>query len=168
MLRYDMKHLHASILRRASLFLLIVAAFICAVPVYAQKGKPDKNHAEMIREIQEFKIKFLIQEADINKEQQAEFVKIYTELSNAKLNLMKACHDEQKALRAKASPTDEDYIRVSEKLAEAKSAEGALELKYFQQLRKLLSPKQLYKLKDAELKFNRKMMKLKDKKHKEK
>lgn len=155
-------------MRMASVALLFIATFTFAVSTDAHKGKDGKNHAEMIRELQDFKIKFLIQEAEITKDQQADFVKIYTELSNAKLNLMKEGHDEQKALRAKASPTDEDYYRVSEKLAGAKSAEGALEMKYYQQLKKLLSPKQLYKLKDAELKFNRKMMKMKDKGGKEK
>lgn len=166
---FDMKTLRKPLGSLASAVLFLAITLFCASPLYAKKGNEQgKNHAEMIRELQEFKIKFLIQEAEISKDQQAEFIRIYTEMNSAKHNLFKACHDEQKALKAKNSPTDEDYLRVSEKIAETKSAEGALELKYFRELKKLLSPKQLYKLKEAELKFNRKMMKMKDKNSKDK
>lgn len=147
----------------AALFAAMILS--CGVPASARDHKENhKRHAEMIREVQEFKIKYLIQEAEITKEQQPEFIRIYTELNNAKLNLFKTYRDNHKALKAKQSPTDEDYNKVSEEMAGAKSAEGALDIIYYKQLKKLLSPKQLYLMKNAEMKFNRKMMKMRDKK----
>lgn len=150
----------------AVLMVVIAAVAIGIAPSFAQKdgGNHSKRHAEMMRELQEFKIKYLIQEAQITKEQQPEFVRIYTELNNAKMSLFKTYHDNQKSLKAKASPTDEDYNKVSEEMAGSKSAEGALDMKCYQQLKKLLTPHQLYKLKEAEMKFNRKMMKMRDQK----
>lgn len=142
------------------LFLVLVAA----VPVMADKKQDGKKNAEMMKELQDFKIKYLIQEAEITKEQQPEFIKLYTEMSNAKLSLIKAAHDRHKVLKDKESPTDEEYNSVSEEMAGARSAEGAVDMKYYREFKKLLSPKQLYKLKDAEMKFNRKMMKMRDKK----
>lgn len=144
---------------------IAAALLLCATPAYAQKeNNRNKRHAEMMREVQEFKIKYLIQEAEITKEQQPEFIRIYTEMNNAKLNLLKTYHENHKALKAKASPTDEDYDKVSEEMAGAKSAEGAIDVMYYKQLKKILSPKQLYLVKNAEMKFNRKMMKMRDKK----
>ena len=143
---------------------LTLALALFSFTVYAQKDGGGKKNAEMVKELQEFKIKYLIQEADITKEQQPEFVKIYTELNNAKLALIKANHESLKALKAKNSPTDEDYYKVAEEIAKGKTAEGAIDMKYYQQFKKLLTPKQLFKLKEAELKFNRKMMQMRDKK----
>lgn len=146
--------------------LLFLAAIIGFAPsALAQKNKDkSKDPAVMMKEILEYKLKYLIQEADITKEQQAEFVKLYTEMSNAKLALLKSTHDTQKTLKGKSSPTDEDYYKVSEEMAQSKKKEGEIDLKYYQQFKRLLSAKQLYKLKAAEMEFNRKMMKMREKK----
>lgn len=146
--------------------ILFVLALIFAgnIPAYAQKEDKGKKNAEMIKELQEFKIKYLIQEAEITKEQQPEFVKLYTEMSNAKLSLQRGYMENYRALKDKSEPTDDDYNKVSEEMAGGKSAEGAIDQKYYRQFKRLLSAKQLFKLKEAEVNFNRKMMKMRDKK----
>lgn len=139
--------------------LLLLIAFIAPQSVSARKKSCDnKNHSEMMRELQEFKIKYIIQEAEITKEQQTEFIKIYTEMNNAKMAVFKEYHAHHKALKDKSNPTDEEYNAVSEEMAGAKSAEGAIEKTYYLKFKQLLTPKQLYKMKEAEMGFNRKMM----------
>lgn len=151
-------HISDNMLRKILLTLLIIFA-IGATPIAAQRdGGKGKRHSEMIKDVQEFKIKYIIQEAEITKEQQAEFIRLYTEMSNAKLTLLKAHAEKHKALAANPSPTDNDYNKVSEEIAESKSAEGAIDKSYYLQFKKILTPKQLYKMKEAELHFNSKMM----------
>lgn len=151
-------HTCKRILRRLVMALLI-GFLVGTAPADAQKnGDNGKKRAEMMKELQEFKIKYLIQEAGITPEQQPEFIKLYTEMDNAKLNMFKARRESRKALSKNPSPTDEDYNRVSEEMADAKNAEGAIDKSYYLQFKKLLSPKQLYKMKDAEARFNHKMM----------
>lgn len=146
--------------------LLVLCAFAFPQEMAAKKKENGKNHAEMMREVQEFKIKYLIQEAEITKEQQPEFIRIYTEMNNAKMAVFKEYHERHKALKAKENPTDEEYNAVSEEMAGAKSAEGAIEKTYYLKFKQLLSPKQLYKMKEAEMRFNRKMMHMRKNKNK--
>lgn len=151
-------HRYDRFLRVLSLLLIfIVAGSGVSVAADKQSGKK-KNHAEMMREVQEFKIKYILQEAEITQEQQPEFVKLYTEMSNAKIALFRQYRDDHKALKAKPSPTDEEYDKVSAQMAGVKSAEGAIDQSYYIQFKKLLTPRQLYLMKAAEFRFNNKMM----------
>ncbi|MDE6309355.1 MAG: hypothetical protein K2L81_04080, partial [Muribaculaceae bacterium] len=55
--------------------------------------------------------------------------------------------------------TDEDYERASEKLFNIRSREGAVDLKYYDKFKEILTKRQLFQLKGAERKFTREMVK---------
>lgn len=64
-------------------------------------------------------------------------------------------------------PTDTEYIVAAESMATAKAREGELEKKYYNKLKTILSPKQLYLLKSSERKFDRKLGEMRRKKGQE-
>lgn len=146
--------------------LLVVGALLFAAPQASARktDKADKSHAEMMREVREFKIKYLIQECDIASDQQEEFIKTYYNLEDARVALAKETIEAKKALDKKATPTDEDYLRVAEMIADFHVKEGTLEKNYYLLFKKFLSPKQLYLLKTSEHKFNDKLMKMRNQK----
>ena len=56
-------------------------------------------------------------------------------------------------------PSDLEYEKATEALFELRSREGDIDRKYYPQLREILSKKQLFKLKSAERRFGRHLMK---------
>lgn len=137
-------------------FLLIFFALTLCTPSALAEPKEDHT-AEMLKELQEFKIKYLIQEMDLSADKQAEFTKVYTQYENERAVLFHELHHKFKSIHKKSTPTDNEYMGAAESMAMAKAREGELEKKYFNRLKTILSPKQLYLLKRAERKFDRKL-----------
>ena len=66
--------------------------------------------------------------------------------------------------RKKTNPTDRDYEAAASALSNTRMREGEIEAKYFDKFSKILSKKQLFQLKQAEVKFTREMLTKKKKK----
>lgn len=120
-------------------------------------AEPKEPSAEKLKELQEFKIKYLIQEMDLAADKQAEFTQIYTQYDNERTSLFRSNFQVFKGMHKKQNPTDAEYLNAAEVMATAKMKEGSLEQKYFNKLRSVLTPKQIYTLKRAEQKFERKL-----------
>lgn len=134
--------------------LLFVTLLMCSVSAMAEPKEPS---AEKLKELQEFKIKYLIQEMDLSADKQAEFTKLYTAYDNERSTLFRDIFQRAKSMHQNQNPTDTEYMVAAESMATAKAREGALEQKYFNKLKTILTPKQLYNLKHAEQKFDRKL-----------
>ena len=63
----------------------------------------------------------------------------------------------------KKNPSDKDYEAAASALSRTRMQEGEIEAKYFDKFAKILSKKQLFQLKQTELKFTREMIKKKKK-----
>lgn len=137
-------------------FLILLVAVSAAFTSFAN----NPESAEKRKELQDFKMKYFIQEADIPADKQQEFTRLYNQYDQNREALFKEMEVRFKAMRGKNNPTDADYIGTAEAMASFKSREGDLEKNFFQQLRTLLTPKQLYMLKKAEHKFQRKVMEM--------
>ncbi|MCM1004775.1 MAG: hypothetical protein NC402_00580 [Prevotella sp.] len=132
--------------------------FLTLIICYSQAmAEPKEPTAEKIKELQEFKIKYLIQEMDLPAEKQAEFTKLYSQYDKDRSALFHEIFQRVKKMRNNQNPTDTEYMIAAENMATAKAREGDLEQKYFNKLKTILSPKQLYLLKRAEQKFDRKL-----------
>lgn len=135
--------------------IILLLTFIC-IPAtgYTQPKEPT---AEMIKELQDFKIKYLIQEMELPTDKQAEFSKIYTQYDRERNTLFHQLYLNSRATRKNTSPSDAEYLETAESMATAKAREGDLEQSYFRQFKTFLTPKQLYKMKCAEKKFDHKL-----------
>lgn len=144
-------------------FLLLFFALTLFMPGAMAEPKAEPT-AEMLKELQEFKIKYLIQEMELPVEKQAEFSKIYTQYENERTGLFRELHQCFNSVYKNQDPTDTEYAVAAESMATAKAREGGLEKKYYNKLKTILSPKQLYLLKSAERKFDRKLGEMRRKK----
>lgn len=135
--------------------LLIALTFILTVLSASAQGKEPTD--EMLKELQEFKIKYLIQEMDLPADRQTEFTKVYTQYDNERSALFRELMQRHRSIRHNNNPTDTEYMVAAEAMATAKAREGGLEQKYFNKFKTMLTPKQLYQLKRAEKKFERKL-----------
>lgn len=126
----------------------------------AQDKKPN---VKMMKEIQEYKIKFLAQEMELKDNQKKEFADIYVKYDDERMKNFRDIRQLEKKLNSNS--TEQEYKEINDKLASSRLRDVELEKEYNEKFSKVLTPKQIYKMKDAEEKFRRKMM---DMRHKHK
>ncbi|MDE6485303.1 MAG: hypothetical protein K2L14_07905 [Duncaniella sp.] len=136
--------------------LTIVPSSLSAKPNDARKNTRRAWNVEM----QTVKTDYLAKKLDLTAEQKERFSALYSkmegELSSVSNDTRKII-DEVKA-KGKAA-TDADYRKAAAASFELKGKEAAIEKKYFTQYEKILTPAQLFSLKDAEMQFTKELMK---------
>lgn len=144
--------------------LLIFAAFIIPFTALAD-GKQHRKapDAKMIKEFKEYKIKFLAQEMELNNEQTDKFADLYSKMMEEKQRNFKTLRNLENQLKENSS--EKEYKEVSEKISETRMLDVRIDKEYDARFEKFLTQKQIYKMKEAEEKFRRKMHEMHRKKH---
>lgn len=136
--------------------ILLFVALCISLPVFSQNSEK-KDREQMRKEFREFKIKFISQEIELNSDQKKEFADLYSQMENERHQLFIYTRGIEKKLKKDGNATNEDYAKVSEALVQCKIKDGEIEKKYDEKFATFLSPKQIFKMKQAEDKFRRKM-----------
>ncbi|MGN0238041.1 MAG: hypothetical protein ACI4AK_08175 [Lepagella sp.] len=153
---------------RKYLILALLAIFTFTSPLAAQNKNRGKDREEMKREIQEFKLKFLAQEMDLEESKQKQFFELYTQMEEEKLKVIKDTKALEKKLKDAENATDAEYETVSKAITAAKEKEAEIEKRYDEKFSQFLSPRQIFKMKSAEQKFRDKMREMRRNKCKSK
>lgn len=148
-----MKH-HFSIL-------LLIVALLVPVVSYAQnddQSSPEKRR-QWFKEMRAKKHEFMVRELELTQDQREQFFAIYDEMD---ANL-KAINDEtrslEKTLDNRDNISDAEYDAVIDALYNQRYREWNVEKTAKERLSKVLTKKQLVKVKKAEGKFTRALMK---------
>ena len=119
----------------------------------------DDDKQRWLSEVRSYRNDYLAKELALSKDQQKDFFPIYEEMDEA----ITAIGDETRALvrkvQADENASDNEIESAARALYELKAKEGEIELKYFDKLKSILTPKQLLKLKNAERKFTQQLVK---------
>lgn len=145
-------------MKRVTLFALLLL-LLSAMPAAADKKQPTPRQ-QWFKELAQYKRDFMIKELCLNEQQQQKFFPVYEEMEK---KIMKA-NDETRALErkidhSKEKVSDLEYEKAAEAQFEVKAKEAAIEASYLPKFKQILTPKQLYKLKHAEKKWTRELMK---------
>lgn len=134
--------------------LLIISCI--SISVQAQGKKEPQFSKEEFRAKQEA---YLTEKAEITPEEATRFFPVYFELQDRK----KAVNDKawQQVRKGKApKTTDAEYEQIIEDIVKARIEADKLDLEYLQRFKKVLSPKKIYKLQRAEMRFHRDILKI--------
>ena len=127
---------------------------------YAQEENEVKRE-KMFKEVQEFKMKYIAQEMDLSELQKKKFFELYEEMSESK----KECYHEavvmDRKLKEDKNATDEQYQQVRDAFTEANNRWADIEKQYDEQFSEFLTPKQIYKMQEAETSFRSKLEEMK-------
>lgn len=119
-----------------------------------------KDRDEWFREMLELKHDYLAKELALTKEQQRKFFPVYDSMENETRRMFDQTRALEKSVRQKGDKaTDAELLKATDAMYNVKTREAQIEKKYYTQFRKLLSPRQLFKLKRAERHFQRQMVK---------
>ncbi|MCH5224616.1 MAG: hypothetical protein J1D77_01405 [Muribaculaceae bacterium] len=134
-------------------FLLIIGLLIAGIgATFAQQDTISKRD-KMFREVQEFKMKFLAQEMQLNESQKKQFYELYEEMSQSK----KECYAEavkmDHQLKHEKDASEESYQQVTAAFAKANSEWAEKEKQFNEKFAEFLTQKQIYKMREAENSF---------------
>ena len=99
----------------------------------------------------------------LTQTQQKQFMPIYEQMEREIYQVNRNARALAKEVEKKKNPTDKDYEIAASALSRTRIQEGEIESKYFEKFSKILSKKQLFLLKQTEVKFTREMLSKKKK-----
>jgi len=139
---------------------LITLLMIFATTAETVGQKKRDNRQQWVKEMQQFKHDFLVQELDLTKDQQAKFFPLYDAMDREMMQIFNQTRQMEKSVEEKGDKaTDLENEKAAEALFEIKSREGAIDKAYYSKFKTVLTKRQLFKLKGAERKFRRSMVK---------
>ncbi|MDE6755359.1 MAG: hypothetical protein K2J82_12220 [Muribaculaceae bacterium] len=146
------------------ILLLSVIVLLSAFSASAD-GDKKKSKQEMFKEILEFKMKYLAQEMDLKGDQRQKFFDLYSEMTQRKNQCWKNARHMEKKLRKNDNPSEADYQAVTDAMNKAKAEDATIENEYSDKFSSFLTQKQIFKMKEAEDSFRKKMEEMRRKNH---
>ncbi|MDE6556452.1 MAG: hypothetical protein K2K55_05755 [Duncaniella sp.] len=140
--------------------IVLLLSLISSFAAFAQ-GQPSKQDRESwLKEMQQYKVDFIAKKLSLSDEEKTKFAAIYNKMDKE----LRAVQDEtmkmERQVRKKGDKaTNLELEKAAEAQFELKGKEHAIEMKYYPKFKSVLSPTQLFKLKEAERKFMRHVMK---------
>jgi len=139
----------------------ILSLLILLCPQYAdaQKNISDAQRKQYAEKLLAFKHQILTRELDLTRDQANKFFPIYDKMEAELERIGRETRIlEQKTLNNPTATTLE-CESTAYALFEQKKNEAEIELRYFEQFKNILEPRQLLKLKSAERKFRAEILK---------
>lgn len=149
-------------MKHVKLLVLVLITLFGVVPVAAQKQqqrgqRPDKK--EWLAKMREAKHEFLAKELQISDVQKKDFFAVYDKTEDARWKVEQEVRQCQKAVEQKGdAATDAELDALIDNQFQMEERMSKIDQESLPQLRKVLTRRQLSRLKHAERKFNRKLM----------
>lgn len=149
------------------LLTLLTLIVTLTLPALAHGDAPADNNGDnaaakreqWFKEMRAKKHEFLARELELTPEQREPFFAVYDRMEDS----LKAINDEtrrlEKSLEKKKDPTDADYDAVIEAIYNQRYREWTVENQAREEFAKILTKKQMVRLKKAESRFTRALMK---------
>lgn len=142
---------------------MLVMLLAAMAPAYGQKQE-GKSREEMRKEIQEFKIKYLAQEMGLTDSQREQFAPLYDRMCTERWKLFQTARQLERKVKRNKDATESDYQAAAKAMTAAREKDADLMKSYDAQFSKFLSAKQMFKMKEAEQEFDKRMRKMRHEK----
>ncbi len=116
------------------------------------------NRTKFATDMYQAKHEMIIEELGLTQTQQKQFMPLYEQMEREIYQVNRNARALASEVEKKKNPTDRDYEAAASALSRTRVQEGEIESKYFEKFSKILSKKQLFQLKQAEMKFTREML----------
>lgn len=146
-------------MKRIAFILAII--FMAVAGAYAKAPEGDKpDRSQWAKEMRQLRTNYVVKKLGIEGDSREKFVVAYGAMQNDLDKLHRECRQLYKAVEKKGdAASNAEFEKAANAMYEMHSKEGAIEMRYYAKFKSILTPKQLFKLKDAEHKFSRELMK---------
>lgn len=155
-------------MKRSFILILVFTIFSSINVIDAQEKKNKMNREEWFAQMRNYKHKFIADEIKLTPEQEAKFFPIYNMMEDELFQGQRETRKLKKKAEKDESVSDSEYEAATKAIIDLKRKEHDIELKYYYQIKPIISSKQYFKLKAAEHKFTRIVMKRHNQKGKKK
>lgn len=136
------------------LLTILIATLVIASAMTAQ----NKGRSKFATDMYQAKHEMIIEEMGLTQTQASQFLPIYEQMEREIYQVNRNARVLAREVEKKKNPTDRDYEAAASALSSTRMREGEIEAKYFDKFSKILTKKQLFLLKQAEVKFTREML----------
>lgn len=116
---------------------------------------------KMMRDVKEYKMKYLAQEMELSEVQKKKFFELYDEMQESRKECFHDAVAMDRKLKGEKEADEEDYLQVRNAFSQAQANWTPIEAEYDDKFAEFLTQKQIYKMKEAENNFRSKMEELK-------
>ena len=141
----------------------IVSTLILVLAI-ASAVTAQNSRTKFSTDMYQAKHEMIIQECGLTMTQQKQFMPLYEQMEREIYQVNRNARALASEVEKKKNPTDSEYETAASALSSTRMREAEIEAKYFDKFSKILSKKQLFQLKQAEVKFTREMVGKKKKK----
>lgn len=142
------------------ILIFIIALF--AFSAQAQPPQPDISDArreKFVGEIRQYKHDYIAKELDLSREQQKDFFPVYDEMEDKIMKLNSETRDLERKIIDKQDASDTEMEAAAQAIFSQRLREGEIEQSYYDKFTKILTNRQILRLKNTERKFTQKLMK---------
>ena len=135
-----------------------IVAILTIVLALATAATAQNSRTKFASDMYQAKHEMIVRELGLTMTQQKQFMPLYEQMEREIYQVNRNARALAKEVENKKNPSDRDYEAAASALSSTRVREGEIEAKYFDKFSKILSKKQLFQLKQAELKFTREMI----------
>lgn len=137
---------------------ILIITLAVSTAAMAQSGR-----TKFATDMYQAKHEMIIEELGLTQTQQKQFMPLYEQMEREIYQVNRNARVLASEVEKKKNPSDRDYEAAASALSNTRMREGEIEAKYFEKFSKILTKKQLFQLKQAEVKFTREMISKKKK-----
>jgi len=139
----------------------IVAILVCACAgASAQRQQMTEEERDLwLAELRQYKHEFMAKELSLSSDQQEAFFPLYDEMEDQLTQIAMEVRDLEDSINNSPTASAEEVQAAAFSLFDQKRRESVVELLYFEKFKDTLTPKQLFRLKNAERKFTQQLVK---------
>ena len=137
---------------------ILIITLAVSTAAMAQSGR-----TKFATDMYQAKHEMIIEELGLTQTQQKQFMPLYEQMERDIYQVNRNARVLASEVEKKKNPSDRDYEAAASALSSTRMREGEIEAKYFEKFSKILTKKQLFQLKQAEVKFTREMISKKKK-----
>ena len=144
----------------------MAAVLIATTTLVAQSNGNNNGRSKFATDMYQAKHEMIKEQLGLTPTQEKQFMPLYEQMEREIYQVNRTARTLAAEVEKKKNPTDRDYEAAASALSNTRVQEGDIETKYFEKFSKILSKKQLFLLKQAELKFTQQMLSKKRQKKK--
>ena len=145
--------------RLAIMLTLLLASAVTNVSAQKRQGGSQADRQKWEAEMTQYKHDRLTKELGLDDEQSTRFFTLYDAMDRERRAVFFNDSRMRKEMKRKPNPTDKDYIEATNVSLSVGASVNRIETKYYKEIGKILTPKQVYQLRLAEQKLNKEFRK---------
>lgn len=141
---------------------LTLSATLWSTPAYSQSAAEpaasEYSRDQYINEIRSYKHDFLARDLDLSRERQRAFFESYDAMEDEILQLNEETRELERRVDGSAEVSEVELEAAAAAIYGQKGKEAEIEARYYEIFRQQLTPRQLFRLRGAERRFNQHLM----------